>query len=62
MSNATYIKSSFQITLLPNVEGVPTYQYIHKGHFKLKTNARSINSDLEGGGNDILGLVMHQAL
>ena len=62
MWNATYNKSLVPITLLTKVEGEPTYNYINEYNFKLKTNARSVHIDLLGGGNDLLGIVMHITL
>ena len=35
-----------------------TYNDIHEAHFKIKTNAGFSESDLGGGVNGLLGLVM----
>ena len=61
MSNAIYIKTFSLITFLTKVERGPTNNDIHEAHFKLKKSG-SVQSDLGGGGNGLLGLVMRTSL
>ena len=48
MANATDVKYPLLIQFLTKVEVEPTYNDIHKYHFKLKANAGSVQSDLGG--------------
>ena len=62
ISNSIYINSLFLVPFPDKVEGVPTYNYIHESHLKLKTNSGSVHSDIGGIVNGILGLFMRPDL
>ena len=57
-TNIDYITTSFEFPVLSKVSGRPTYESLKKVKDELKTNASTVSSDLGGGANGHLGLVL----
>ena len=57
-TNIDYITTSFEFPVLSKVSGRPTYESLKKIKDELKTNASTVSSDLGGGANGHLGLVL----
>ena len=55
---ADYVKNSFPFPTLTKIHGYPTFVSLLKLKNQLKTNAKSVSSDLGGGALGHLGLVL----
>ena len=59
-TNIDYVDTYFEFPTLTNIHGEPTYFQLKELKNELKSNATSVTSDLGGGGNGHLGLVLSQ--
>ena len=57
-SNINYKKTLFDRTNLTPIYGEPTFKTLHKFWNKIKSNAKSVYSNLGGGAHGHLGLVL----
>ena len=56
-----YINTSFKKHILDKIHGQPTFLTLNRLKKQLKANAQSITSDLGGGADGHLGLVLFPA-
>ena len=60
-TNIDYVKTNFEYPTLTKITGQPTFVALRIVKNKLKENAASVPSDLGGGANGHLGLVLKNA-
>ena len=58
MRNINYKDTLFEQANLTPIRGEPTFKTLHKLWNKIKSNAKSVYSNIEGGANGHLGLVL----
>ena len=62
MTDIDYIKTNFEVENLTKITGRPNYQLLKKLKDELMANAASVQSNLGGGANGHLGLVLNPQL
>ena len=60
-TNIDYVENYFEIPILTRIHGEPTYITLKKLKEELCANAAAVTSDLGGGANGHLGLVLPPA-